>query len=249
MAVCLHCLHSERLAARDRRQRIVIRFIAWTLSIAVVAVVGAAGVNAATKQPAAQPSPRIARNQAAYRAVAPRDSAPLVVATTSVQLQGGPTPAPTTTVTLPTDSTAHATASVASPTVAAHTDSISGASTVIGPIIPQGRTDLQDSVYAVRRGDLVMVNFDTGPARTRRADKFELIVRQTLHSVYGPVADTLLSAVPAGKLVITSELVTTLPKHGLHLKGAHGPHVALWPQTRPGRDGPLVYAYRTVVER
>lgn len=249
MAVCLHCLHSARLAARDRRQRIIIRLIAWTLSIAVVAVVGAAGVNAATKHP--MPQPRIAaRNQAANPVIAPRDTAPPVVATTSVELQGAPTTALTSVPAPATDSATHATATtVAPPTPVAHVDSVSGPSTVIGPIIPQGRTDLQDSLYAVRRGDTVMVNFDTGPARTRRADKFEFIVRQTLHSVYGPVADTLLTAVPTGKLVITGELVTTLPKHGLHLQGTHGPHVALWPQTRPGRDGPLVFAYRTVVER
>ena len=120
---------------------------------------------------------------------------------------------------------------------------------MIGPIIPQGRTDLQDSLYAVRRGDTVVVNFDTGPARTRRADKFELVVRQTLHSVFGAVADTLLTAVPEGKLVPVSELVTTLPKRGIHLQGPHAPHVALWPQTKPGRNGPLVFAYKAVVER
>lgn len=248
MALCLHCLHAERLATRDRRQRIIIRMIAWTLSVAVVAVVGAAGVNAATKRAPPPTASRIAvRSQVASSNAAPHDSTPVTLATTTIQLQGSPTAAS------PVDSSvAHATTippAVSSPAPIAHADSTPAPSPVIGPIIPQGRTDLQDSLYAVRRGDTVVVNFDTGPARTRRADKFELVVRQTLHSVFGPVADTLLTAIPVGKLVAAGELVTTLPKRGVHLQGAHGPHVALWPQTKPGRDGPLVFAYRTVVER
>ena len=248
MAVCLHCLHADRLAARDRRQRIIVRLVAWTLSITVVAIVGAAGVNAATKHSTPPSTPRVeGTHQTPTASVAPHDSAPLSVATTTIQLQGAPAAASATA----TDSGARAIASTpaAPPVPVVRADSITPASPVIGPIIPQGRTDLQDSLYAVRRGDIVVVNFDTGPARTRRADKFELIVRQTLHSVYGPVADTLLSAVPPGKLVIASELVTTLPKGGIHLQGAHGPHVALWPQTKPGRNGPLVFAYRTAVLR
>ena len=96
---------------------------------------------------------------------------------------------------------------------------------------------------------MVVVNFDTGPARTRRADKFELVVRQTLRAVYGAVADTLLAAVPDGKLVSASELVTTLPTRGIHLQGVRGPHLVVYPETKPGRIGPLVFAYRTEVLR
>ena len=120
---------------------------------------------------------------------------------------------------------------------------------LVGPIVPHGRTDLPDSLFAVRRGDTVVVNFDTGPARTRRADKFETLVRRTLPAVFGPLADTLLAAVPSGKLASAKELVTTLPKRGIRLQGAHGPRLALWPETHPGRDGPLVFAYRTVIEK
>jgi hypothetical protein len=249
MAVCLHCLHAERLAARDRRQRTIVRLIAWTLSIMVVAVVGAAGVNAASKH-VTSPSPARAavRRKAPSPSVAAQDSATLTVATTTIELQGAPAAASAA----PLDSAVHATTAVppvAPPPPVVHADSTAAPSPVIGPILPQGRTDLPDSVYAIRRGDTVVVNFDTGPARTRRADKFELVVRQTLHNVYGPVADTLLATVPTGKLASASELVTTLRKRGIHLQGPHGPHLALWPETRPGRDGPLLFAYRTVVER
>lgn len=125
----------------------------------------------------------------------------------------------------------------------------SSARLAIGPIIPQGRTDLRDSLFAVRRADTVVVHFDTSPARTRRADKFEAIVRQTLNVVYGPIADSALAAVPSGRLAAPNELVTTLPSRGIHLTGPHGTRLVLWPETRPGRDGPLVVAYRTLVER
>jgi hypothetical protein len=125
----------------------------------------------------------------------------------------------------------------------------SSARLVIGPIIPQGRTDLRDSLFAIRSADTVVVHFDTSPSRTRRADKFEAIVRQTLNVVYGPIADSVLAAVPSGRLAAPNELVTTLPSRGIHLTGPHGARVVLWPETRPGRDGPLVVAYRTLVER
>jgi hypothetical protein len=107
---------------------------------------------------------------------------------------------------------------------------------------------MPDSLYAERSGDTVVVHFDTSPARTRRADKFERIVRQTLHTVYGPVADTLLGTVPDGQLAAPNELLTVLPQRGIHLATPTGRRIALWPETRPGRDGPLVVAYRTIAE-
>jgi hypothetical protein len=75
------------------------------------------------------------------------------------------------------------------------------------------------------------------------------MVRETLRTVYGPIADTALAAVPAGRLAMPNELVTTLPAKGIHLAASRGARIAVWPETRAGRDGPLVVAYRTVVER
>jgi len=244
MAVCLHCLHADRVAARERRQRIIVRTTAWTLSLVVVGIVGAAGVNAAGRHPDSALPGGSAKRTAPTAVAATRDSA-----ASSVQQQGAPTtlvPAPAAHV----DSAAHAptVATPVAPPVPA-VDSAPPPNPVIGPILPQGRTNLVDSVFAVRRGDTVVVSFDTGPGRTRRADKFEALVRQTLRSVYGQIADTLLAAVPSGRLTTSNELVTTLPKQGLHLQGPHGPRIALWPETRPGRNGPLVVAYRTVVQR
>jgi hypothetical protein len=137
----------------------------------------------------------------------------------------------------------------ATPIGVAAPDSAAPPATAIGPIVGQGRTELADSLYVTRSGNVVIVHFDTSPARTRRADKFETIVRQTLKSVYGPIADTLLATVPNGHLAAPNELVTTLPSRGIHLSGPHGARIALFPETRPGRDGPLAVAYRTTVER
>src|SRR5690242_10189040 len=82
----------------ERRHRVILRLIAWTLSIAVVAIVGAAGVNAATRRQTPTSTPRVAtRHQAANPVATPRDSAPLTLATTSIQLQGAPAPATATT--------------------------------------------------------------------------------------------------------------------------------------------------------
>ena len=67
--------------------------------------------------------------------------------------------------------------------------------------------------------------------------------------MYGPTADSALAAVPAGRLAAPNELVTTLPARGVHLAAASGAKLVLWPETRAGRDGPLVVAYRVTIER
>jgi hypothetical protein len=242
MALCLHCLHEARVAARDRRNRAIMRFTAWTLSLTVVGVVGTAAANAVTRTPEAPPPRRVAK-----AAVRQPDTAAAAIAAAPVMQQGAPAAAPTPNA----DSAAHPSAT---PAPAAVAPIIGGAVAppavrIITPIIPAGRTELPDSLYAERRADTVVVHFDTSPARTRRADKFEAIVRQTLRSVYGAVADTALAAVAAGRLIVPNELLTVLPTRGLHLAAPNGARIVLWPETRPGRDGLLVVAYRTTVER
>lgn len=251
MAVCLHCLHNARVEARERRRRSIVRFSAWMLSLIVVGVVGAAAVNAAMHPAETTAAPVATRRASSKAALAPKRDSTLTVASAAVIQQGAPAPA-----TAVADSTApHVSTAVVATPAASHTDSTASHPTiaappapVLRPVIPLGRTDFQDSVYAERRADTVVVHFDTSPARTRRADKFETIVRQTLRNVYGAVADTLLAAVPAGSLVLPNELLTTLPTRGIRLTTAGGSRIQLWPETRPGRDGPLVVAYRTVVE-
>lgn len=117
------------------------------------------------------------------------------------------------------------------------------------PIIAEGRTPLQNGIYVVRSGEQVSVHFDTPATRTRRRDKFERVVRATLPVVYGPLADSLLATVPQGRLVRDGDLVTELPARGVHLRTDSGATLALWPETRPGRDGPIVVTYRTTLTR
>jgi hypothetical protein len=239
MAVCLHCLHTARVEARDRRQRTVIRISLWTLGLAVV---GAAGVGAIGRHPApTHPSRAVARRVAP----APKPDSTLQIAAMPVIPQGS---ADTTHVPVRDTSPAPIVQPVATPhrTVDSITPVVA---MVMQPALAPGRTELADSMFAVRSGDTVVVHFDTSPLRTRRADKFERIVRQTLAAVYGPVADTLLATVPDGRLAAPNDLLNVLPAKGVHLATASGRRVGLWPETRPGRDGPLVVSYRTLVER
>jgi hypothetical protein len=104
-------------------------------------------------------------------------------------------------------------------------------------------------VFAVRSGDSVRVAFDTPLARTRRPEKFERLVRATLPAIYGPRMDSLLATIPVGALAASGELLTDLPARGVHLPLGSDWTLGLWPETRPGHDGPLVVAYRSGVTR
>ncbi len=123
------------------------------------------------------------------------------------------------------------------------------ATSAAGPIVAEGRTSLPGGLFAVRTGDTVEVYFDTPENRTRRRDKFERIVRETLPAVYGTVAHDALSDVPVGELVATGELPTEIAERGVLLRTAQGGSLMVWPSTRPGRDGPLVVSYRTTIRR
>jgi hypothetical protein len=116
------------------------------------------------------------------------------------------------------------------------------------PIIAPGRTALRDSTFAERSGDTVVVHFDTPQLRTRRRDKLEQVVRATLPAVYGAAADSALGRIAPGQLV-QGDVVHELPTRGLQLPLANGSTLALYPETRPGRDGPLVVAYRVSATR
>jgi hypothetical protein len=120
---------------------------------------------------------------------------------------------------------------------------------ILTPVVPEGRTELRDGMYAVRAGDTVRVYFDGIMTRTRRRDKFELTVRNTLPAVYGVRADSLLASVRSGELTRGGDLITELPARGIRLALADGSALALWPETRPGRDGPLVVSYRATPAR
>jgi hypothetical protein len=117
------------------------------------------------------------------------------------------------------------------------------------PIVAQGRTALRDGLVAVRTGDTVAVHFDTPTLRTRQPQKFEQLVRATLPAIYGAAADSILATVAAGNLIRGVDPTTTTARHGVYLPLASGWSLALWPETRPGRDGPLIVTYRTALTR
>jgi hypothetical protein len=139
---------------------------------------------------------------------------------------------------------------VAPPPVVPAVDSVRPKGPPIPPLTPkiaQGRTALGDGMFAERSDTGVTVYFDSPMTRTRRADKFERIVRLTLPVIFGPTADSVLAAVPNGALAGGADLLTELPSRGVHLPLPDGWALDLWPSTRVGRDGPLVVNYRAAV--
>jgi hypothetical protein len=108
------------------------------------------------------------------------------------------------------------------------------------PLVPEGRTELGDSIYVVRSGDLVTVHFDSWQWRTRRADKLERLVRETLPRVLAVGAGAGLDTLALDP----SHVLTVLPERGFALAIPAGGEIMVLPQLRPGRDGPLVVAYQ-----
>jgi hypothetical protein len=119
----------------------------------------------------------------------------------------------------------------------------------VAPVIAQGRTDLPDGLFADRSGDTVTVHFDTPQSRTRRRDKFERIVRETLPRIYGPPVEIFVASIPAGGLTQGGDLLGELPARGVRIPLSDGWNLTVWPATRPGQDGPLVVTYRAVTTR
>lgn len=214
ITVCLRCRQEQRERARTHQQRLLIRAGAGVAGLLVVVVAGASAMSAW---------------RASARSRAPE---PLrLLASTTVQ-QGSP------------KSSSDATAPVAAPPAAPAPAPVSRGYRPLALVIPTGRTDLTESVYVERAADSVVVHFDTELGRTRRRDKFEQLVRATLPALYGARADSLLASIPAGGLTDGRDLITELAVRGIHLPLAAGDTLVLWPQTRPGRDGPLVVSYR-----
>jgi hypothetical protein len=115
------------------------------------------------------------------------------------------------------------------------------------PTIAEGRRELGDSMYAVREGPQVTVNFDTENMRTRFDWKFEGIVRATLPLVFGPAVSTALDSIPSGTLA-RGDLLNDLPQRGIPIR-VDTVTLRVWPVTRQGRDGPIVVAYRAAATR
>jgi hypothetical protein len=118
---------------------------------------------------------------------------------------------------------------------------------VLAPIVPAGQSELSAGVTALRGDSDVVVAFDTPMARTRRPEKFEAFVRTTLPMVYGAAARNVLAKLPDGTIVGQGELLSELPKRGIRIPLDAEWMIRLFPETRPGQDGPLVIRYRVSV--
>lgn len=222
ITVCLHCRHAARQSQAARTRAVLLR-----AGGAVALLAGAVGAVALLRGEAG-PTPPLATLAAATpdagAAAAPAANVPIASEPASIIRP-----------------VAHATVPPAPPAAPP-------AAPRFVPIIPEGRTALRGGIVAVRTGDTVAVHFDTPATRTRRRDKFERLVRATLPAVFGPTADSALAAVPRGRLTASGDLLTELPTRGLRLATPNGT-LALWPATRPGRDGPLVVTYVATIER
>lgn len=219
--VCLRCRQEQRDAARARQQRIFALSGICAMGLLGVYVMGAGAANAwrATR-----------RGDTVHVASRASVVASSVSGASTIRQQGSAILA-------------------SSPAPTAQPSTTPAASSPLSIRIREGRSDLAESLIAERAGDSVVVDFDTPMTRTRRRDKFESIVRRTLPLVFGAPIDSVLRTIPDGAIVGDADLLTELPKRGVHLHVADGWTLDVWPETRPGQDGPLMVSYWARVTR
>ena len=250
--VCLRCRQEQRDAARANQQKLIAMAGVAAMGLLGVYVLGAGAVNGW----------RAARPDSTKAVVPARASvvASSVSINHDVRLQGEPAPvSPTATLaSLPAADASPAPSAAPSPSAAGGTTTSSattagagspGPTSPLALIVREGETRIAGDLIAQRSSDSVFVDFDTPEARTRRRDKFDALVRRTLPLLYGAAVDSVLRTIPAGGIVGDADLLTELPQRGVHLRVAQGWTLDLWPQTRPGQDGPLVVAYTARVTR
>jgi len=117
----------------------------------------------------------------------------------------------------------------------------------IVPIIPAGESMLADGVVASRSDGIVTVSFDKPMIRTRIPDKFERFLRTTLPAIYGARIDSSLTRLPIGALARQGDLISVLPASGVRIPIDASWELRVFPETRPGVEGPLVVRYRATV--
>lgn len=222
--VCLRCRKENRVATRERRRRALFAFAAIALGVATIGAAGAAGMLDSELRAAGFiiPDPSV---KSEPEVAAPQTESQAATDSTSTPIA---LVTPETTV-----------VTVASVTIPPAAE--------LAATIGEGRTSLRDGIVAVRSDDEVTVHFDTPAARTRRPEKFEAILRATLPQIYGARVDSALIAMPVGTLVPEHGLTTDLPTQGLYVPVPGGPTLRIWPETRPGENGPLIVRYRVLV--
>jgi hypothetical protein len=255
--VCLHCRRAEREATAARHRAIFTRVAVTAALIAGCGYASVRGFDAWKERGAASLTRLIASPASLEAAPVPTTltgmslAAPIVAAPPAMPVIDSTAPA-----TVGDSAIVTTTDSTTAPPVVAPAESIAPAAPPPAPVVPplqpivaQGRTELRNGIYALRSGDTVTVHFDTPEARTRRPEKFEQIVRATLPEVHGAVADSILATIATGNLLGPNELVIDESTRPIALRGRDGQSLSLRPQTRPGRDGPLVIAYQVIPAR
>jgi hypothetical protein len=233
--VCLHCRHQARIVARERRKRLMLRGTAVLVVVAVVAAAGTLGTGALRNRSAAKSSDR-ARAKAMITVAQSADTQ--IVASQSASLAS--------TAQTPTQSSA---GSVAPGRVTMQGEVSRAHGARLSPLVALGKSSLGDGVTAERNDSgVVLVAFDTPEARTRIPEKFERFVRTTLPQLYGPAADSALAKVPDGGIASSQKaLLYDLPTRGIRIALPNSWWLVLYPEIRPGQDGPLVVRYRSSV--
>jgi hypothetical protein len=234
MTVCLHCRHEALMKSRARRRARALHAGTWLLGAAVLATAGTIAVTAIHGRASAWPISLGTK----------RGAKPLIPETAVAQAEPtAPSPAPSAfgPGQRPLPSAPQATTSASRGAKRA-----AGAPPLV-PVLAPGETTLSAGITATRSDTAIMVAFDTDGLRTRRRDKFEKLVRSTLPAIYGQRADSVLSTMPDGSIAAQGDLLNELPTRGVHLTLGAGWKLMLFPETRPGRDGPLVVRYRVAV--
>jgi hypothetical protein len=219
--VCLHCRHAARIAAADRRKKLAFRGAALAI---VAAVVSTAGLMSATKIRGRLAERGAVEQQPSASSTTPKaDSAS---GTSLPILQQAATP--------PRDSGVRDTP-------------VARSQPALTPVIAPGETILADSVIAVRTDSAVTLSFDKPMTRTRLPEKFERFLRRTLAEIYGAQIEGVLASQPEGSLTGQGNLLSELPTRGIHVPVSEDWKLIIYPETRPGLDGPLVIRYRVTV--
>ena len=118
-----------------------------------------------------------------------------------------------------------------------------------GYVLVEGRTQLTDSIVAIRTGDSVVVNFDAFGFRTRRSSKLEQSLRLTLPMVFGKMAIASIDTIAVGQLVTNKDVVGELATNGMRVKLDNGATAHIRVLTRTVSDGPIAIGYLTTIER
>ena len=221
--VCWHCRHTARVAARARRKRVVLRVSAAGIVLATLGAAGALSASAIRGRSAARTREQAPGTVVTAQKGAARDSVAQVPAPNAAAPVS-----PTPTVTQQASVVAHARAPFL-------------------PIVPLGTSTLRDGPTVVRADSVVTLSFDIPLIRTRIPAKFEHLVRTTLPAIYGRGVDTVLSKIAEGDIARQGGLLSELPKRGVRIPVNAAWMIALFPETRPGQDEPLVARYRVSV--